>query len=146
MNDSSQFEKKPQRNLHARTSKKKRKFINLKASFLDLNIIVKHTKFETDVYDKRDAFPFFIVRMPYRDSNIPARMFYEAVTSEILRIVRTKSSKEMFQKLITILLTKMYRQGCENIQLKIRMDRLFAKRFEIFTTFRSNAKSFIQLF
>ena len=124
----------------------KRKFINLKASFLDLNIIVKHTKFQTDVYDKRDAFPFFIVRMPYRDSNIPTRMFYEAVRSEILHIVRTKSSKEMFQKLITILLTRMYRQGCENIQLKIRMDRLFAKRFEIFATFRSNAKSFIQLF
>lgn len=125
---------------------KKRKFINLKASFLDLNIIVKHTKFETDVYDKRDAFPFFIVRMPYRDSNIPTRMFYEAVRSEILCIVRTKSSKEMFQKLITILLTRIYRQGCENIQLKIRMDRLFGKRFEIFTTFRSNAISFIQLF
>lgn len=48
---------------------------NLKASFLYLVTNVKHWKFETELYDKRGAFPFPIVRTPYRDSNMTIRNF-----------------------------------------------------------------------
>ena len=38
------------------------------------------------LYDKRDAFPFSIVRMPYTSSNIPENIFYSAMVGEFLRI------------------------------------------------------------
>ena len=39
-----------------------------------------------NVFDKRDAFPFFIVPMPYIDSDIPKSIFYSALVGEFLRI------------------------------------------------------------
>ena len=42
-----------------------------RATFLDLEITVQDGKFFFKLFDKRDNFPFHIVRMPYFDSNIP---------------------------------------------------------------------------
>ena len=39
---------------------------NLEASFLDLDIKIKDGRFQVGLFDKRDGFPFNIVRMPYR--------------------------------------------------------------------------------
>ena len=47
-------------------------------TFLDLKIEIREEKFLISLYDKRDNFPFSIVRMPYLDSNIPSRIFYSA--------------------------------------------------------------------
>ena len=58
------------------------------ASFLDLQISITDNKFDLCLYDKRVAFPFSIVRMPYRSSNIPVNMLYSSIGAEILRIAR----------------------------------------------------------
>ena len=60
-----------------------------KASFLDLTIDVHDRKFTSNLFDKRYAFPFYISRMPNLDSNMPSKVFYTLIGSEILRIVRT---------------------------------------------------------
>ena len=39
-------------------------------------------------FDELDAFPFFIVHMPYIDSNILKSIFYFALFGEFLRIAR----------------------------------------------------------
>ena len=49
---------------------------NKSASYLDLDCQVKDKTFVSKLFDKRDAFNFSIVRMPYRCSNIPSKMFY----------------------------------------------------------------------
>lgn len=49
---------------------------------------------------------------------MPTKIFYASVKSEISRFSRTTSSKEKFKKLVTTLLTRMNRQGCQNTQLK----------------------------
>ena len=54
------------------------------ASFLDIDITIKDKKFVTSLYDKRDDFPFSIVRMPYKCSNIPSTVFYSSIGAEIL--------------------------------------------------------------
>ena len=41
------------------------------ATFLNLDITVKDGVFVYKLFDKRDAFPFFVVRIPYTYSNIP---------------------------------------------------------------------------
>ena len=58
------------------------------ASFLHLDIRVEDNQFVYRLYDKRDAFPFSIVRMPYLSSNIPKKIFYSALVGEFLRIAR----------------------------------------------------------
>ena len=41
-------------------------------SFLDLDIKIKDWKFQFGLFDKRDSFPFSIVRMPDKSSNLPS--------------------------------------------------------------------------
>ena len=59
------------------------------ASFLNLYITIKEGIFVYRLFDKRDDFPFSIVRMPYVSSNIPESIFYSAMVGEFLRIARS---------------------------------------------------------
>ena len=56
-------------------------------SFLDHVIKIEGNRFSINLFDKRDAFPFSIVRMPSLCSNILSKVFYATNGSEILRIV-----------------------------------------------------------
>ena len=47
-----------------------------KALFLDLSIEVQDRVLNTELFDKRDAFPFYINCMPNLDSNMPSKIFY----------------------------------------------------------------------
>ena len=65
-------------------------------SFLDLKINIKGQMFDTSLFDKRDDFPFDIVRMPYKSSNIPSKIFYSSLGAKILRIGRATMSTTAF--------------------------------------------------
>ena len=65
-------------------------------SFLDLNISIKGRSFETSLYEKRDSFPFSIVRMPYKSSNMPSKIFYSTIGAEVLRLGRASSTPDKF--------------------------------------------------
>lgn len=54
-----------------------------KASFFELSTEVHDRRFATKLFDKRDAFPFYINCMPYLHSN---NKFHASAGSEILRI------------------------------------------------------------
>ena len=47
-----------------------------RASFLDLDIKIVDQVFVFNQYDKRDDFPFSIVRLPFACSNMPSKLFY----------------------------------------------------------------------
>ena len=49
-----------------------------------------------DLFDKRDSFPFSIVRMPDKPSNVPSSLVYSAIVPESLRIARTSNNPESF--------------------------------------------------
>ena len=66
------------------------------ASFLNLDITIKEGLFVYKLFDKRDAFPFSIVRMPYVSSNIPESIIYSAMVGEYLRIARSTMLYENF--------------------------------------------------
>ena len=53
-------------------------------TFLNLDIIIKNGVLIYNLFYMLDVFPFFIVRMPYIDSNIPKSKFYSALVSEFL--------------------------------------------------------------
>ena len=67
----------------------------LESSFLDLSIHIEGNKFNAILNDKLDAFPFYIVRKLYRDSNLQSKTFYAEIASEILRLATTSSEKSL---------------------------------------------------
>ena len=81
------------------------------ASFLNLDITIKNKKFVYKLFDKRDSFPFSIVRMPYLSSNIPQNIFYSSLVGEILRIARSTLLFEDFVPKACDLISRMNNQG-----------------------------------
>ena len=78
-------------------------------SFLDLNIKTKDGKFQFGLFDKRDSFPFSIVRMPDTSSNVPFSIVYSAIGDESLRVARASNNPESFSTAIKPLLASMSR-------------------------------------
>ena len=115
------------------------------ASFLDLSISIVDNKFHTSLFDKRDAFPFSIVRMPYLCSNMPSKIFYATVGSEILRFARTNTNQNQFLKDVKVLLNRMKKQGCKRSLLKKVLNKMYGRHLNDFQKFADTAKQFIEL-
>ena len=79
----------------------------LQAPFLDLSMYTEEYKLNTTLCDKRDASPLSIVRIPYRDINLPSKIFCASITSEILRLARINSEKSLFINTTKIILKRM---------------------------------------
>ena len=79
-------------------------------SFLDLPLEVHDRKFTTDLFDKRNAFPFLISCTSYLDSNILSNIFYASVGSEILHIAIKATDLINIVTGINILLIRIKKQ------------------------------------
>ena len=84
------------------------------ATFLDLDITITDNKFVTKLYDKRDSYNFDIVRLPYKNSNMPSKMFYATIGAELIRICRATSGYNEFIISTKSLLNRMRNQGSLN--------------------------------
>ena len=105
------------------------------ATVLDLDITIEDGIFVYKLFDKRDAFPFFIVRMPNLSSNIPSFIFYGSIFSEILRIARCTLRFSDFEPRVFELIERMKNQGA-NIQFIIKQFRKALIRYpDTFTKF-----------
>ena len=80
-------------------------------NFLDLHLEIENGIFTTQLFDKRDHFGFNITRLPYKDSNIPFKMFYSSIAAESLRIFRASSTSNHAVSCIQTLVTRMMGQG-----------------------------------
>ena len=79
--------------------------------FSDLDITIENDIFLYKLFDKKDKFPFFIVRMPLLQRYIPSSIYYDSIFSELLRIGRfTLRVKDLVPK-ASQLYTKMEPQG-----------------------------------
>ena len=83
----------------------------LHATFLDLDIQIVDGVFIYKLFDKRDGFPFSIVRMPDLSGNIPSFIFYGSIMSEFLRIARCTRQIEDFIPRAKSLCERMVSQG-----------------------------------
>ena len=66
------------------------------ATFLELDIKIEDDMFKYKLFDKRDAFPFHIVRMPDASGNLPHHVFYGSILCELLRIARATLNYDDF--------------------------------------------------
>ena len=75
-------------------------------SFFDLNIKIKDGKFHFGLFDKRDLYPFSIVRMPVKSNNVPSSIVCSAIGVESSRIVRASNNPESFSTAIKPLISR----------------------------------------
>ena len=115
------------------------------ASFLDLDIKIVDNKFSLGLYDKRDAFPFSIVRMPYKCSNMPAAMFYSTIAAEVLRIARATTLSNSFIVSVKSLLQRMFKQGANAQRTRKTLSKTFNRHCECFKHVSNNVDEFMQL-
>jgi len=109
------------------------------ATFLELDITIKNDQFIYKLFDKRDEFPFEIVRMPDNNGNIPSHIFYGSIFSEILRIARATLLYSDFIERFKSLYRRMINQGaCENNILKL-IDKVVNRYPKVFTSFNTSS-------
>ena len=111
INDSGEFEKNYRHIYPEELELGKENSNNTEASFLDLDLKIINGIFKVGLFDKRDAFNFSIVRMPYKSSNIPSNMFYSSICAETLRVARASNNAEYFSLSIQPLVCRMLKQG-----------------------------------
>ena len=87
------------------------------------------------LYDKRNDFPFAIVRMPHRDSNISEKIFYSAIVGEFLRIARSSMLYPDFLRKAKEFLVRMRNQGATVENLKRSLKKIIENHPETFGTF-----------
>ena len=138
INDNNEFERNYQQIYPVELELKKENNSNLEASFLDLSITLENKHFNTKLFDKRDAFPFSIVRMPDLNGNILCHVFYGSIFSEFLRIARATLKYMDFLPKSRELVERM--QGAtENILLK-QIDKMVARYPDAVETFNVNSR------
>ena len=121
---------------------KKENIVPSETTFLDLHISIKDRTFTTKLYDKRDSFQFNITRLPYKDSNIPSKMFYSSIAAECLRISRSTSILEDTITCISSLLIRMLKQGAEKTLMKNAITKIF-NRHQVSQRFNTTTRAII---
>ena len=113
LNDGASFEQYHHEIYPAELQLNKENVANNMTTFLDLHITIEEGVFKTKLFDKRDHFGFHIIRLPYRVSNIPNRMFYSTISTECIRICRSTSELAPAASSIKALISRMVKQGAE---------------------------------
>ena len=95
------------------------------------------------LYDKRNDFTFFIVRFPYKSSNIPSKMFYNTISAEILRICRATAGYGDFMAAVEPFLKRMSRQGAKSDGVKHVLKTFFTRHFVSFSKYGLQSEQLI---
>ena len=115
------------------------------ASFLDLSIKLKNNQFQVGLFDKRDKFPFSIVRMPYKSSNIPSNIFYASIGAETLRIARASNNSTLFFSSVKPLFDRMFKQGATKEKFKNSLSKFFNNHTNDFQYVAKNPEELLAL-
>lgn len=114
------------------------------ATFLDLEIDISDGIYIYKLFDKRNDFPFFIVRMPDLSGNIPSHVFYGSVMSEFLRISRSTLRYSDFLPVATSLFRRMTNQGGSKVRILQQISKAISRHPIPFKKFKKRAKEIIQ--
>ena len=114
------------------------------ATFLDLDINVFNGIFVYKLFDKRDNFPFFIIRMPDLSGNIPSHVFYGSVMSEFLRISRSTLLETDFLPVVSNLLKRMINEGGSKVRILQQISKAISRHPEPFAKYSKRAKEIVR--
>ena len=97
------------------------------------------------LYNKRNFFPFSIVRMPYADSNMPSKICYSALGAEVLRIARATNNNDSFSVSCKTLLNRMLNQGGDMGKITLSLKKMFGRHSLAFKEITPNFHEFLSL-
>ena len=104
---------------------------------MNLNVTVKDDGvFIYKLFDKRNAFSVFIVRMPYIDSNIPKSIFYSDLVGEFVRIARSSLLYKDFHKNGIEQLNRMKAQGAQSLRCRKVLSKVIRRHKKAFANLR----------
>ena len=112
---------------------------------MDLKIKIKDGKFHFGLFDNRDSFPFSIVRMPDKSSNVPSSIVYSAIGAESLRIARASNNPESFSTTIKPLIARMSRQGLSIGKINSSILKFFNKHHSDFNNVCQSKQELLNL-
>ena len=114
------------------------------ATFLELDITIHDGMFIYKLFDKRDEFPFSIVRMPDLSGNIPDHVFYGSVISEFLRIARATLLYHDFIPKAKTLFNRMVNQNGDKHMLLLQLKKAVVKHEQIFNRFQKSVQDILK--
>lgn len=100
-----------------------------KASFLDLMISIDNDSWTTDLYDKRKDFNFSIVNYPFLDGNIPKRIGWSVLVSQLIRYSRVCDNVTSFASHSSSLLSKLSKQSFSDSFLLQKL-KIFVHKYQ----------------
>ena len=116
------------------------------ASFLNIDILIENNQFVYKLYDRRDAFPFSIIRMPYLCSNIPNKIFYSALVGEFLRIARATLYLSDFESKAIDLVKRKLNQGGDRTSIEKYLLKIIRRHPNPVSQFRIRPENLIEKF
>ena len=134
LNDGNQFER-VHRDIYPEELELKKEHSGNHGTFLNLDITIEDGRFVYKLYDKRDDFPFSIVRMPFIDSNIPQAIFYSALVGEFLRIARSTLLVNVFKEKAKMLCKRMSTQGANTNRMRHNLRKIIFRHPSDFAQF-----------
>ena len=94
--DDLEFEKNCKDIYHSEQWLRKGSIPKSEASLLDLLIVNENKKLKTKLFNRRDTFPFSIVRIPRLDRNTLSKLYHASMCSQILKSARPTSDSNTF--------------------------------------------------
>ena len=102
------------------------------ASYLDLLFTRgKSNNMTTKLYDKRDAFGFYIVKFPFMSSNIPSAPASGVYASQLIRYFRCCSNYSDFLSRHRSLLTRLLSQGYKVNRLSNTIEKFCGRHTDL---------------
>ena len=142
LNDGGQFGKS-YRDIYPKELELKCEHQGNRATFLELDIVIENGVFVYKLFDKRDDFPFTIVRMPDLSSNIPDHVFYGSFTAEVKRIGRATLRYQDFLPRLKEIFSRMHRQGGKIKKLKKSIGKAMSDNMEVLKKFGKNTQKLV---
>ena len=143
LNDSSQFKNSCQA-IYPPELQVKCEHEGQHATFLELDITIENGIFVYKLFDKRDEFPFSIVRMPDLSGNIPDHVFYGSVMSEFLRIARATLFYHDFIPKAKELFIRMVNQSGEKHKVLLQLKKAITKHNLPFSRYQKCAADILK--
>ena len=100
-----------------------------------MNKTIEDNIFLYKLCDKKDKFPFFVVRMPYISSNIPLWIFYGLIISEFLQIARCTHILTDFVPKASQLYARIITQGGNKASILPQMKNTFQRYPDTFSKY-----------
>jgi hypothetical protein len=143
INDGGEFEKSYHEIYPPELELKKENLINTNATFLDLHLHINDRNIFTKLFDKRDDFPFSIVRLPFKQSNMPSKMFYSSLGAEFLRICRATSNLQDVKITSCTLIKRMVNQGGNPHRIEQILRKVILKHLDTFQKYNNSVSAII---